>query len=300
MVKKENRIKLHNSFGDRIFDTFNILFMIVLVIVTLYPFLHVLFASFSDPTQLIQHTGILLKPVGFSIEAYKLVLNDPMILIGYGNTIFYVVVGTVINVTLTALGAYALSRSNVMWARYIMIAIVFTMFFSGGLVPRYLLVNELGMLDTRWALIIPNAISAWNLIIMRTSFQAIPKSLEESARIDGANDFMILFKVVIPLSLPVMAVITLFYAVGHWNSYFDAMIFLRDRGLYPLQLVLRQILVTEDTSASLMGVMGDERYNLGQTIKYATIIVTTVPILFIYPFLQKYFVQGVMVGSIKE
>ncbi|TCP23526.1 carbohydrate ABC transporter membrane protein 2 (CUT1 family) [Scopulibacillus darangshiensis] len=300
MVRKKKKNHIRSGLGDMTFNTINVLIMIVLMLVTLYPFLYVLFSSFSDAGLLSQHRGILWKPLGFSLEAYKAVFDNPMVLIGYANTIFYVVVGTVINLALTILGAYALSRRQLMWKKPIMLGIVFTMFFSGGLVPRYLLVHDLGLLDTRWSLILPTAISVFNLIVMRTSFQAIPVSLEESARIDGANDFTILFRIVLPLSLPVIAVMTLFYGVSHWNSYFDAMIFLRDRDLFPLQLVLRTILITNDTSSMTVGSLGGDTYRISETIKYAVIIVATVPILFLYPFLQKYFVKGVMIGSLKE
>lgn len=301
MVRAKGKNLIRKTPGDIAFDVIIVVIMVGLMVVTIYPFVYVLFASVSDAAPLLQHRGILWKPIGFTLQAYKLVFQNPMILIGYGNTIFYVVVGTVLNVFLTTLGAYALSRKKVMWKKPIMLAIVFTMFFSGGLVPRYLLVHDLGLLDTRWALILPTAVSAWNLIIMRTAFQGIPESLEESARIDGANDFTILFRIVFPLSLPVIAVITLFYAVYHWNSYFDAMIFIRNRDLYPLQLVLREILVQNDTNnfTNAASMVGDQ-YKIGQTIKYAIIIVSTVPILFLYPFLQRYFVKGVMIGSLKE
>lgn len=293
-------MKIKKSWGERFFDTGNVAFMVGLMLVTLYPLIYVLFASLSDPSQLSQHRGLLLKSLGFSLDAYRKVFENPMIMIGYANTIFYVVVGTCINIVLTSLAAYSLSRQNVMLKNPIMFMIVFTMFFQGGLVPLYLLVGDLGMIDTRWALIIPNAVSAWNLIIMRTAFQSVPVSLEESARIDGANDFTILFRIILPLSLPVLAVMILFYAVAHWNSYFSALIYLRDRDLYPLQLVLREILITSSTDEFTSGAASGDRYPIGETIKYATIIIATVPILFLYPFLQKYFVKGVMIGAIKE
>lgn len=186
-----------------------------------------------------------------------------------------------------------------MWKNPIMFLIVFTMFFNGGLIPTYLLVNNLGLLDSRWALIIPSAMSAYNLIIMRTSFQGIPVSLEESAKLDGANDFTVLFRIVLPLSMPVVAVMILFYGVGHWNSWFNALIYLRTRDLYPLQLILREILITNSTDSMMTGVGGADKMPIGETIKYATIIVATIPILLLYPFLQKYFVKGVMIGAIK-
>jgi putative aldouronate transport system permease protein len=291
---------MRKSLGESIFDTTNIVFMLLLSTVTLYPLLYVLFASLSDPTYVLQSRGILLYPQGFSLHAYELVFKNPNISQAYLNTLIYVVAGTSINLFLTCLGAYALSRKNVLWKNPIMFLIVFTMFFEGGLIPMYILVGKLGMLDTRWALLIPSAISAYNLIIMRTSFQAIPDSLEESARIDGANDWVILIRIVIPLSLPVIAVMLLFYGVGHWNSWFSAMIYLQDRSLLPLQMILREILILNDSNSMLTGVSIGDKEQIGETIKYATIIISTVPILFLYPFLQKYFVKGVMIGAIKE
>jgi putative aldouronate transport system permease protein len=273
--------------------------MILLSAFTIYPFLYVLFASLSDATYVVQQRGLFWYPKGFNIEAYKLVFDNPAIISGYLNTFFYVIVGTSLNILMTSLGAYALSRESVLLKNPIMFMIVFTMFFNGGLIPTYLLVNELGMLDSRWALIIPSAMSAYNLIIMRTAFQGIPVSLEESAKLDGANDFTVLFRIVLPLSMPVVAVMILFYGVGHWNGWFNALIYLRTRDLYPLQLILREILITNSTDSMMTGVSGGERAQIGETIKYATIIVATVPILLLYPFLQKYFVKGVMIGAIK-
>jgi putative aldouronate transport system permease protein len=261
----------------------------------------VLFASLSDPTQLIAARGALVRPLGLNLDAYRLVLQNPMIAIGYRNTLLYVFGGTLLNVTMTCLGAYALSRRNVLFARPIMIMIVFTLFFSGGLIPTYLLVGQtLQMADTPWALIVPTAINTINLIILKTAFESVPVSLEEAARIDGANDFTILFRVVLPLSLPALAVVILFYAVGHWNSYFPALVYLHSRDLYPLQLVLREILITSNVESMTTTVSSGDTFQVGQTIKYATIVVATVPILVIYPFLQRYFVKGALIGAIKE
>jgi putative aldouronate transport system permease protein len=210
-------------------------------------------------------------------------------------------VGSAFNLFMTSLGAYVLSRRNLMLKSQLMIMITITMFFSGGLIPMYLLINDLGLYDTRWALIIPGAISTWNLIVMKTSFQGVPQSLEESARIDGANDFTILFRIIIPLSLPVMAVMLLFYAVGHWNSYFGALIYLTDADKFPLQLILRELLLANNMMQEMLtGVDSTERHQVAQTIKYATVMVATLPILLLYPFLQRYFVKGVMIGSLKE
>ncbi|WP_100408473.1 carbohydrate ABC transporter permease [Bacillus solitudinis] len=285
--------------SERIFDILNIAFLILLSIVSIYPLIYILFASISDPTFVAQARGILLAPKDITLEAYRLVFNNPMIVKSYLNTLFYVTVGTTINILLTALGAYALSRKKVMWGNFIMLMIVFTMFFEGGIIPLYLLVNELGLLNSRWAVILPTAVSAFNLIIMRTAFQGIPDSLEESARIDGANDFTILFRIIIPLSLPVIAVMVLFYGVYHWNSWFHAMIFFQDRSLFPLQLILREILIANDTSNMMTGISSADAMPVGETVKYAAIIIATLPILCLYPFLQKYFVKGVMIGGVK-
>ncbi|WP_426447378.1 carbohydrate ABC transporter permease [Paenibacillus sp. S-38] len=288
------------TWEERMFDGSNALFMVLLSILTLYPFLYVAFASLSDPASLMQHRGLLLMPEGFSLDAYKAVFDNPMIPAGYRNTLFYVTAGTAINLFMTSLGAYVLSRKGLYFRNAMMFFIVLTMFFQGGLIPTYLLVSSLGMIDTPWAMLLPGAISTWNLIIMRTSFQAVPVSLEESARIDGANDWTILFRVIIPLSLPVIAVMILFYGVGHWNAWFGAMLYLRDRELYPLQLVLREILITNSTDNMTTGASSLDKIPIGETIKYATIIAATIPILLLYPFLQKYFVKGVMIGAIKE
>ncbi|MGG1550317.1 MULTISPECIES: carbohydrate ABC transporter permease [Paenibacillus] len=288
------------SRGERTFGYFNVALMLALCAVTLYPFLYVLMASFSNATDLLQNRGLMWRPAGWDLSAYKAVFSNPMIAEGYKNTLIYVFLGTTINLIMTAIGAYVLSRPGLYWKHTLMFFIVITMVFHGGLVPSFLLVNNLGMMNTMWALIIPGAINTFNMIIMRTSFQGIPVSLEESARMDGANDWTILFRIVIPLSLPVMAVMVLWYAVGHWNSYFSALLYLRNREDYPLQLVLRELLIENSTDAYSAGTGGDDKYAIGETIKYAAIIVSTVPILCLYPFLQKYFVHGVLIGAIKE
>lgn len=288
------------NWSEALFDWSNVSVLTLLSIATMYPFIYVLFASFSEPTEFIQHRGVLLWPEGWTWESYRLVFANPNIMSGYANTLFYVIVGTTLNLLFTALGAYGLSRKNVMWKNAIMFMIVLTMFFEGGLIPKYILMLNLDLIDSRWALVIPSLISTWNLIVMRTAFQGVPVSLEESARIDGANDFTILFRVIIPLSLPVMAVMVLFYGVTHWNKWFEALIYLRNRELFPLQLILREILIQNSTDSMMTAVSGGDRMPVGETIKYATIIVATVPILLLYPFLQKYFVKGVMIGALKE
>ncbi|MEK4059802.1 MULTISPECIES: carbohydrate ABC transporter permease [Paenibacillus] len=290
---------IKTSLGERIFDICNTIIMVLLIILTLYPMLYILFSSLSEGNQLISFNGILLWPQGFSLEGYKAVLSNPTILSGFKNTLFILVVGLGINMTLTSLGAYFLSREGVMLQKPIMFFIVFTMFFQGGLVPFYLIVKSYGLLDSLWALILPTAVSTFNLIIMRTYFMAIPKELEESAFLDGAGHFTILFRIFIPLSMPVVAVLILYYGVGHWNSWFNAMIFLRDQDLYPIQLVVRNIILENDNASMLGTTTLIQSRDVAETLKYAAIIVTTAPILLLYPFLQKYFVKGVMVGALK-
>jgi putative aldouronate transport system permease protein len=287
------------SLFERIFDISIHVVLIVMVLFTLYPLLYVAFASISDASQLITHKGLLYRPLGFSIEAYKNVFRNPGILIGYRNTLFILAMGVILNLFMTALGAYVLSRKNVMWNQAFIIIIVFTMFFNGGLIPLYLTVKNVGLINTLWATIIPFAISTFNLIIMRTAFMSVPDSLEESAKIDGANHFTILFKIIIPLSMPVIAVMILYYAVEKWNGWFYASIFIKDRNLFPLQLTLREILLANQTDSMATGANAGDQFQLGETIKYATIMVATLPILCVYPFVQKYFVKGVMVGALK-
>ncbi|NOU97797.1 ABC transporter permease subunit [Paenibacillus sp. LMG 31456] len=286
------------TFSERGFDLINMIFLTLLMVITIYPLLYVAFASVSDAGNLMAHKGILWRPLGLSLDAYTNVFRNPMILKGYGNTLFVVVVGLLFNILLTALGAYALSRKSLQYRKQLMLFIIFTMFFSGGLIPFYLTVKGVGLANTLWALIIPQAINTFNLILMKTAFEAIPDALEESAKMDGANDFVILFRIILPLSMPVIAVMLLYYGVSHWNSWFNAMIFLQDRSMYPLQLILREILLQGEASSNLGAADGDAAM-LSVTLKYATIIVATVPILLIYPFLQKYFVKGALIGAIK-
>ncbi|MBD2843688.1 carbohydrate ABC transporter permease [Paenibacillus sp. IB182496] len=287
------------SVGEIAFDSLNVLAMLAGAFLFLYPMWYVLVSSLSD-AYAIAAGRVRFWPIGFNLDAYKLVFEDAQIWTAYRNTLLYVAGGTLINLVLTTLGAYPLSRSGLDGRGFIMAFIVFTMFFSGGLIPMYLNVRELGLYDTPWALLLPGAISAFNLVVMRTFFQTIPDSLVESAKIDGAGDFRILLRIVLPLSLPVLAVMTLFYAVAHWNSWFAAMIYLQDRNLFPLQLILREILIQSSAQNMLTGASQDEVFRISESIKFATIIVATLPILMIYPFLQKYFVKGVMIGALKE
>lgn len=272
-------------------------FLTIICLLFLYPIVHVLAASFSDPMQLMNHRGLLFKPTGFSLDGYKAVMQNKGLWTGYGNTIFYVLAGTFVNMVFTIVAAYVLSRKGWRLKKQITFFIVFTMYFTGGIIPNFLLVKGLGILNSRLALILPNAIATWNLLVLRTGFASVPESLIEAPKIDGANEWQIMWKVVVPVSKASIAVILLFYAVGHWNSWFNAMVYLPSaRELYPLQLYLREILISNADVAA-----GDNTINyIGELVKYCAIIVSTVPILCIYPFVQKYFVQGVMMGSIKE
>jgi putative aldouronate transport system permease protein len=283
--------------SQKIFDVCNYVFLSLLVLMTLYPCIYVLAASLSDPNEVMKAGGFMLWPKGFQLDTYNLVFKNRMILVGYKNTIFYVVVGTSINLILTIFGAYALSRNDVPGKNAIMMIIIFTMFFRGGMIPEFLINKSLGIYDNRLAVILPYAISVYNLIIMRTFFQNIPVSLEESAKIDGANDFTILFKIMIPLAIPSIAVVGLYYGVEHWNSYMRSLIYLRNRELFPLQIILREILLQNQNEALQSAT--DTTFAYAENLKYATIVVATVPILCVYPFLQKFFVKGVMIGAVK-
>ena len=282
-----------------IYDVVSTVIIVVLCCLMLYPILHVFFASVSESERVMQHSGLLLRPLGFNVNAYKAVLADQRVYDGYKNTLMIMVIGVTINITLTCIAAYFLTRKNVLFQKPIMIMIVATMFISGGMVPFYLVVQKLGITDTIWALIFPVAINTYNLIIMKTGFAAIPDSLEEAARIDGANDEWILIFVMVPLAMPTIAVLILYYAVFHWNAWFNAMIFLQDRNLYPLQLVLREILFQNQLDQQLGAETMQNAESVAESIKYATIMVSVIPALCIYPFLQKYFVKGVMVGAVK-
>jgi putative aldouronate transport system permease protein len=287
--------------SDRIFNIVNYSLLSVLLIIVLYPLIFIVSASFSSPSAVVSGK-VWLFPVDFSLEGYKAVFEHKLIVKGFMNSIFYTVVGTAINVILTILAAYPLARHDLYGKKVIMFLFVFTMLFNGGLIPNYLLVKDLGLLDTRWAMILPTALSIWNVIITRTYFQqTIPKELLESAQIDGCNDIKFLLKIVLPLSGPIISVISLFYAVGHWNQFFNALIYLKDPNLYPLQLVLRDILIQNEIDFSMMGNAEQiaSLTGLRELLKYSIIVVATVPLLIVYPFVQKHFVKGVMIGSIK-
>jgi len=294
---------IKKSVWERVFTVFNTLFMAALCFVTIYPLWHVAMSSFSDPQRIYTQRGMLFLPMTpINLRGYKLVLENPNVSTGFANTIFYVVVGTALSMFVTILGAYVTSRKGLYWNKIVLKLIVFTMYFQGGLIPFYMLVKDMGLVNTRWAIILPIMVNTWNFIMLRTSFLAVPESLLDSARIDGASEWTTVWRIVVPVAKATVAVILLFYAVRYWNEWFNPSIFLQDKAKFPIQLVLREILLKNDTTSmtqiSVVGQTGTEMYRL--LVKYCTIMVATIPILLVYPFVQKYFVAGVMIGSIKE
>ncbi|MFD0868083.1 Inner membrane ABC transporter permease protein ycjP [Chlamydia abortus] len=289
------------STGDRIVGIIINLLLAVVSVIVLYPLVFVLSASVSNPEDVL-NGEIWLFPSSLSFTGYEKIFQNQEILTGYLNTIMYTLVGTAINLAMTVMAAYPLSRPNFAGKNLITGIMVFTLFFSGGLIPTYLIVKEMGMLNSFWALVIPNAVSVWNIVIMRTFFQSsIPGEIQESASIDGCSNLQILWKIVLPLSMPIIAVMILFYSVGHWNAYFNALIYLTDRAKYPLQLFLREILIQGQMEQMIN--VGDESHARtlmeAEAIKYAVVVIANLPVLLLYPFLQKYFVKGVMIGALK-
>ena len=281
--------------SGKIFDFFNIIIMLFVIVCTLYQFLYVVMASFSDPTALSTYTGLLLLPIKpYTFEAYKAVFSMPLILSGFKNTLFVLIVGVLVNMVFTILGAYFLSIKGPMLKDVVAFMIIFTMYFSGGMIPGYLNVKDLGLINSLWALILPGAIGTSNLIIMKSAFLSVPDSLVESARLDGASYIQTLTKVMLPLTKATLAVLILYYGVGHWNSWFGASIYLQDKDLYPIQLILRNLLASTSSIAAL-----DDIPEYAELVKYALIVITSAPIICLYPFLQKYFTKGVMMGAVK-
>lgn len=289
------------SISDKLFYILVIILLSVFFIAVLYPCIFVASASISSGSA-VQAGRVILLPVDVSLQGYKTVFSTPKVWTGFRNSLFYAAAGTAINLVMTMTAAYCLSRKDVPGSNFIMLAFTFTMFFGGGMIPTYLLIRQLGMLNTVWALLIPGAISTYNLIMARTFIQnSIPSELLEASMMDGCSDIMFFLKVVVPLSKAIMAVLVLFYAVGHWNSYFNAMIYLNDRELYPLTIFLREILMADQIDPSTISdpELQTKIAQMAGVIKYALIVVTMVPILMVYPFVQKYFVKGVMIGSVK-
>ncbi|GAB6167881.1 carbohydrate ABC transporter permease [Clostridium carnis] len=287
--------------GDKAFDIINYIILFLVLIAILYPLYFIVIASISDPSA-VSRGDVWLIPKGFNIDGYKEIIKNKDIWMGYWNSIKYTVIGTSINIALTIPAAYALSRNELVGRKYIMAIITFTMFFGGGLIPTYLLVNKLGINNTMWALVLPGAVSVFNLIVSRSFFlQNIPEELFDAGQVDGCSYFSFFFKVVIPVSKPIIAVMVLMYAVGHWNSYFNALIYIRDRALYPLQVILRELLIQQESAAGLSqdAISAAEQQRLADMLKYGVIIVSSLPVLCMYPFVQKYFVKGMMIGSVK-
>ncbi|UQZ33572.1 sugar ABC transporter permease [Paenibacillus sp. PK3_47] len=298
---------MKESRGDKLFLISTYIYLCLALVVVLYPLIYILSASISSP-QDVNSGAMWLFPKNVTLDGYKLVFENPKIWNGYLNTIIYTVLGTLLNLAVTLPASYALSRSDFVGRNLFMGIILFTMFFSGGLVPTYLLVKNLGLINSMGALILPVAASVWNIVVARTFFQTtIPKELQEAAHIDGCTNLKLFIRIILPLSAPIVAVMALFYGVGHWNSYFPSLIYLNDEAKYPLQMVLRQILVLQEMSAETTGaaingevaVAMNNKAETASLIKYGVIVVSTLPIVAVYPFLQRYFVQGVMIGSVK-
>ena len=299
-IKNKNKIK--TSLGSKIFDIINVIVMFGLMLITFYPMVHILFASFSGGNALLAHTGLLFWPVDFSLEGYKMVFKDPMIVKGYMNTLFVVLVGSSISLVLTALGAYFLSRKNVMLQTPVMLYIIFTMFFSGGMIPTYLLIQNLGLYNNPVVLLVCNALVVYNMIIARSFFEnTIPDELLEAAKMDGCRNTRFFLTIVLPLSKTMIAVIALYYAVMHWNSYMQALLYIDTQKWKPLQLVLRELLISTDAMANLLQGSEDvaQQQSLTSIMQYGIIVVSTLPMMVVFPFVQKYFVKGVMIGAVK-
>lgn len=294
-------MKLHK--GERALDVLNYILITIILLIIAYPLIYVVSASFSDPN-MVASGKMWLLPKGFTLEGYQRVFQEKEIWTGYANTIYYTVVGTLISVILTMVCAYPLSRKDFKARNVFTVFFTITMFFGGGLIPTYMVVKGLHMLDTGWAIMIPGCISMWNVIIARTFMQGIPFELQEAATIDGCSPFKVFVKIMLPLSMPVIAVLALYYGVGLWNSFFNALIYISSRSKYPLQLFLREILVQQQMSSSMIRTGNDlaamaEQARLAEMIKYAIMVVSSLPILVAYPFLQRFFAKGVMVGAIK-
>ncbi len=287
------------SAGDILFDTFNVVFMVLLCLITLYPMYYVLVASFTQNSHLVANQGFLYWPVGFTTGSYNLAFSHPLLVSGYKNILFVLAVSLPINILLTLFCGYFMASKGVMLKKPILFIIMFTMFFSGGMIPVYLNIRDLGLYNSLWALILPGAMSVYNSIICRTAIDAVPDSLQESAYIDGANDVVIVFRIVMPLIMPTLAVLLLYYGVGHWNSWFPASIYLKDNDKLPIQNVLRAVLIANSPILNSAAAENDQVNQFAESIKYAAIVLTTVPVLCIYPFLQRYFVKGIMIGAVK-
>lgn len=291
---------MEKSKGYKIFTLFNTLFMLFVAAACLYPFYYIIVASVSDPSTLMRHRSWLVWPVGEpTLDGYRMVLNNRRVFSGFANTFRILGLGLLFNITLTALGGYVLSLNNLLLRKPLTLIVIFTMYFSGGLIPSYLNIRDLGLMNSLWALILPGAVSTSNLIIMRSAFMAVPESLTDAAKIDGAGHFQVLFRILLPLVKATLAVMVLYYGVGHWNSWFSASIYLRDNTKYPLQLILRNILLSSQQQDMLSDVPMAQTPQAMLLIKYSLIVVSSVPVICIYPFLQRFFQKGIMIGAVK-
>lgn len=297
MIAVKKTIK--ESMGDRIFLGMIYVLLTIVLLLVLYPLVYILSSSLSSP-EAVSSGRVWLWPMDMTLDGYKTVFKNEQVLQGYANSLFYTVFGTLISVVLTIMIAYPLSKKTFYGRNSVMMFITFTMLFSGGLIPTYLVVKSLGMIDTRWALLIPNAVWVWQVIIARTFFQtSIPEELGEAAEIDGCSDWRFIFSVIVPLAKPIIAVLSLMYAVGQWNAYFDALIYLKTQSIYPLQLILRSILVLNNGAGTVDAGEMVKRQQMVELMKYSLIVVASLPVLVIYPFVQRFFVQGMLIGSVK-
>ncbi|MBM0224461.1 sugar ABC transporter permease [Micromonospora sicca] len=292
--------KVREPFGDRVFLVVITLMLAVMLALVLLPLIYIVASSFSSATA-VSAGRVKFWPVEFSLHAYKVALSNPQVLRGYYNSLIYAVAGTLISVTLTVAIAYPLSRKTFFGRNVLMTVLIFTMLFSGGLIPTYMVVQDLGLLNTRWALLIPNAIGVWQVIIARTFFaHSIPDELYEAATLDGASELRFLRSVVLPLSKPLLAVLVLMYTIYQWNTYFDALVYLKDPDLYPLQIVLRNMLILNQRNVGATDVAQQlQQQQLANVLKYALIVVSSLPVLIIYPFIARHFTKGVLVGAVK-
>ena len=292
---------MYSSTGDKIFDTFNYIILFIIMALVLYPLVFVLSASVSDPIEVV--TGrVVLWPRGFTLDSYSRVFSNPTIIRGYANSNLYTILGTSLSMILTTFAAFALSRPDLRGRKFFTVMITLTMFFSGGMIPLYLVVQKLNLIGNFWSIILPSLMSAYNMIIMRSYFQAsIPYSIQEAAVIDGCSPLKLLTKIILPLSVPVMAVVALYYGVARWNSYFSCMLYLGSRkDLWTLQLVIREIVIQSTTTEMMdVGLVSLDQIMAKEAIKYTVIIVSSLPLLIVYPFIQKHFVKGVMIGAVK-
>lgn len=291
-------IQLKESLSYKMFKVLNVIVLLIIVYLTFYPFLNIVAQSFSSQAE-INAGNVNLIPKGFNVETYKVIVRDKMFWINYKNTVVYTVTATAISIVMTSMFAYALSRKRLLGRKFFTMFAVFTMFFNGGLIPNYVLIQSLGFGNTMWAIVVPGAINVFNMLIMRTFFQNIPEELEDAAIIDGSSTYNTIVRIILPLSKPIMATMILFYAVAHWNSWFPAFIYLDKKELFPVTIYLRNLIAGTENSLTTGATSADDLVQIASNVKSVTMVLTVLPILSVYPFIQKYFVSGVMLGSVK-